>query len=102
MCFGPPYKTARSSRAMAWNSCLRYVRAHAKRCSTEFVCYAGGLPEPTVLCRRQNMPSLEEILFQSLEAERKLSEERALLPGLLQHDLANVLCHVSLSASMAQ
>lgn len=48
------------------------------------------------------MPSLEEILFQSLEAERKLSEERALLPGLLQHDLANVLCQVSLSASMAQ
>jgi signal transduction histidine kinase len=48
------------------------------------------------------MPSLEEILFQSLEAERKLSEERALLPGLLQHDLANVLCNVTLSTSMAQ
>ena len=47
------------------------------------------------------MPSLEEILFQSLEEERKLSEERALLPGLLQHDLANVLCHVSLSTSLA-
>jgi signal transduction histidine kinase len=47
------------------------------------------------------MPSLEESLFQALEEERKLSEERALLPGLLQHDLANVLCHVSLAASMA-
>ncbi len=47
------------------------------------------------------MPSLEETLFQALEEERKLSEERALLPGLLQHDLANVLCQVSLAASMA-
>jgi two-component system sensor histidine kinase CreC len=47
------------------------------------------------------MPSLEETLFQALEDERKLSEERALLPGLLQHDLANVLCQVSLAASMA-
>jgi signal transduction histidine kinase len=46
------------------------------------------------------MPSLEETLFQALEEERQLSEERALLPGLLQHDLANVLCQVSLSASM--
>lgn len=36
----------------------------------------------------------------ALEEERKLSEERALLPGLLQHDLANVLCQVSLSASV--
>lgn len=46
------------------------------------------------------MPSLEETLFQALEEERKLSEERSLLPGLLQHDLANVLCQVSLSASL--
>ena len=46
------------------------------------------------------MPSLEEALLLALEEERKLSEERALLPGLLQHDLANVLCQVSLSASV--
>jgi len=39
-------------------------------------------------------------LLDSLVAERRLSEERALLPGLLQHDLANVLCQVSLSASL--
>jgi signal transduction histidine kinase len=46
------------------------------------------------------MPSVEEALFAALEEERKLSEERALLPGILQHDLANVLCQVSLSASI--
>jgi two-component system sensor histidine kinase QseC len=46
------------------------------------------------------MPSLEEALFEALEEERKLSEERALLPGLLQHDLANVLCQVSLSVAV--
>lgn len=46
------------------------------------------------------MPLLEEALLLALEEERKLSEERALLPGLLQHDLANVLCQVSLSASV--
>jgi signal transduction histidine kinase len=46
------------------------------------------------------MPSLEEALLRALEEERRLSEERALLPGLLQHDLANVLCQVSLSASV--
>ena len=46
------------------------------------------------------MLSLEEALFQALEEERRLSEERALLPGLLQHDLANVLCQVSLSLSV--
>ena len=46
------------------------------------------------------MPSLEESLLNALEAERKLAEERALLPGLLQHDLANVLCQVSLSATV--
>src|SRR5450759_5318681 len=46
------------------------------------------------------MPSLEEALFIALEEERKLSEERSLLPGLLQHDLANVLCQVSLSAAV--
>ena len=45
------------------------------------------------------MPSLEESLLGALEEERRLSEERALLPGLLQHDLANVLCQVSLSAA---
>jgi signal transduction histidine kinase len=46
------------------------------------------------------MPSLEESLLTALEEERRLSEERALLPGLLQHDLANVLCQVSLSAAL--
>lgn len=46
------------------------------------------------------MPSLEEALLQALEEERRLSEERALLPGLLQHDLANVLCQVSLSSAV--
>jgi len=46
------------------------------------------------------MPSLEEALFNALEEERQLSEERALLPGLLQHDLANVLCQVSLAAAV--
>ena len=46
------------------------------------------------------MLSFEEALFQALEEERKLSEERALLPGILQHDLANVLCQVSLSVAV--
>lgn len=46
------------------------------------------------------MSSLEEALVAALEEERRLSEERALLPGILQHDLANVLCQVSLSASL--
>jgi len=46
------------------------------------------------------MHSIEDALLTALEQERKLSEERALLPGILQHDLANVLCQVSLSASM--
>lgn len=46
------------------------------------------------------MSLIEEALLAALEQERKLSEERALLPGILQHDLANVLCQVSLSASM--
>jgi signal transduction histidine kinase len=46
------------------------------------------------------MTSIEEALFTALEDERRLSEERALLPGILQHDLANVLCQVSLSASI--
>jgi len=46
------------------------------------------------------MPSLEETLLTALEEERRLSEERALLPGLLQHDLANVLTQVGLSAAM--
>ena len=44
------------------------------------------------------MPPLEETLLEALIAERRLSEERALIPGLLQHDLANVLTQVSLSA----
>ncbi len=47
-----------------------------------------------------NPASFEEALLDSLVAERRLSEERALLPGLLQHDLANVLCQVSLSTSL--
>lgn len=46
------------------------------------------------------MPSLEEALLTALEDERRLAEERALLPGLLQHDLANVLCQVSLSTAL--
>jgi signal transduction histidine kinase len=44
--------------------------------------------------------SLDSALLEALVAERKLSEERALLPGMLQHDLANVLCHVTLASSM--
>src|SRR5512142_1099204 len=62
--------------------------------------WRGACRAPTDLSPRRNMPSLEEALFAALEEERKLSEERALLPGLLQHDLANVLCQVSLSASI--
>ena len=46
------------------------------------------------------MPSLEDALLTALAEERRLSEERALLPGLLQHDLANALCQVSLSAAL--
>lgn len=44
------------------------------------------------------MSLLEEALLRALADERRLSEERALIPGLLQHDLSNVLCQVSLSA----
>ncbi len=44
--------------------------------------------------------ALESALLDALIAERQLSEERALLPGMLQHDLANVLCQVTLAASM--
>jgi hypothetical protein len=41
---------------------------------------------------RESHPSaLESALLDALVAERQLSEERALLPGMLQHDLANVL-----------
>jgi signal transduction histidine kinase len=47
-----------------------------------------------------NPASFEEALLDSLVAERRLSEERALLPGLLHHGLANVLCQVSLAASL--
>src|SRR5882724_7871275 len=72
-----------------------------KRCCKRSTRWGGISPGFIDLSRRQNMPSLEETLFQALEEERKLSEERALLPGLLQHDLANVLCQVSLAASMA-
>lgn len=46
------------------------------------------------------MPRLEEALLVALEAERKLSEQRARLPGLLQHDLSNAMCQVTLTASM--
>lgn len=44
------------------------------------------------------MPQLEETLLQALIEERRLSEERALVPGLMQHDLANVLTQVSLAS----
>lgn len=45
------------------------------------------------------MPLLEKALLQALADERRLSEERALIPGLLQHDLSNVLCQLSFTAS---
>jgi signal transduction histidine kinase len=44
------------------------------------------------------MPLLEDSLLEALIEERRLSEERALIPGLLKHDLANVLTHVSLAS----
>ena len=44
------------------------------------------------------MPQLEDTLLQALIAERRISEERALVPGLMQHDLANVLTQVSLAS----
>ncbi len=44
------------------------------------------------------MPQLEDTLLQALIEERRLSEERALIPGLMQHDLANVLTQVSLAS----
>ncbi len=43
------------------------------------------------------MSSLEEALLRALSEERRLSEERAIIPGLLQHDLSNVLCQVAFS-----
>lgn len=43
---------------------------------------------------------LESALLDALLAERQLSEERALLPGMLQHDMANVLCQLTLAASL--
>jgi signal transduction histidine kinase len=49
--------------------------------------------------RRQANTFLESALLAALADERKVSEERALIPGLVQHDLANVLCRVTLSAS---
>jgi two-component system sensor histidine kinase CreC len=44
------------------------------------------------------MPQLEDTLLQALIEERRLSEERALVPGLMQHDLANVLTQVTLAS----
>ncbi len=44
------------------------------------------------------MPQLEDTLLQALMVERRLSEERALVPGLMQHDLANVLTQVTLAS----
>jgi signal transduction histidine kinase len=44
------------------------------------------------------MPQLEDTLLQALIDERRLSEERALVPGLMQHDLANVLTQVALAS----
>ncbi len=44
------------------------------------------------------MPLLEETLLEALIEERRLSEERALIPGLLKHDLGNVLTHVTLAS----
>ncbi len=46
------------------------------------------------------MPQLEEHLLQALLEERRLSEERALIPGLLQHDLSNVLTQVGLASEL--
>jgi signal transduction histidine kinase len=45
------------------------------------------------------MSLVEEALLRALTEERRLAEERALIPGLLQHDLSNVLCQVGLSAN---
>ena len=52
------------------------------------------------MCLPLTMLSLEPALLQAIIDERRLSEERALIPGLLQHDLANVLCQVSLSSEL--
>lgn len=46
------------------------------------------------------MPQLEETLLDALAAERRISEERALLPGLLQHDLANVLQQITTNVDL--
>ena len=44
------------------------------------------------------MDFFEQALLRALEDERRLAEERALIPGLLQHDLNNVLTQVMLAA----
>lgn len=44
------------------------------------------------------MLSLEDQLVEALLKERRLSEERALVPALMQHDLANALMQVSLAS----
>ncbi|MEY2877926.1 MAG: hypothetical protein RLZZ15_306 [Verrucomicrobiota bacterium] len=46
------------------------------------------------------MESLEEPLLEALAEERRLSEERALLPAFLCHDLANVLGGVTLASQL--
>jgi len=48
------------------------------------------------------MPSFEDEVLSALAAERRLAEERALIPGLMQHDLANVLCEVGLTVSILE
>lgn len=44
------------------------------------------------------MLSLEDQLLEALIQERRLSEERALVPALMQHDLANAVTQVSLAS----
>src|SRR5216110_1283392 len=86
--------------AMASNCCspcgrVRGCRPWRRSTPCERACRGRIVLRPMPL-----MPSFEDALLAALEEERRLSEERALLPGLLQHDLANVLCQVSLSASV--
>ena len=44
------------------------------------------------------MHSVDE-LRRALAAERAISQEQALIPGLMQHDLSNIISRVSLSVS---
>jgi signal transduction histidine kinase len=44
------------------------------------------------------MPTLEDQLLEALLKERRLAEERALVPALMQHDLSNALMQVSLAS----